>query len=306
MNMKTGSLGEPSVPKPAPPLGLLSPFERAAVRLARFSNEHATTKRALHWFMTRSVPWIKLTIGPRFYVEGIERVHTMQPDRGIVFVANHRSFFDMYIVMLAMFWRGPGWTRRMFFPVRSNFFYEQPIGVLLNYAMGGGSMYPPIFRDPAKAAFNQEALDTVARQLALPGTLVGMHPEGTRGKGPDPYDLLPAQPGVGQMILQSRPIVIPLFINGLSNDFLGDCIDTYRPNIKRTKPIIIVFGEPVDFSDFYPQKPRAALYKKAADRTRDAILACAARERVLRAQIADGTIPDSAPAWLYNMPRKAA
>jgi 1-acyl-sn-glycerol-3-phosphate acyltransferase len=285
------------------PLERLSRFERAALRLARFSNERPLPKRALHWFMTHSVPWIKLTVGPRFFVEGGERIFAMQPDRGVMFVANHRSFFDMYIVMLAMFWRGQGWTRRMFFPVRSNFFYEQPIGVLLNFAMGGGSMYPPIFRDPAKAALNQAALDTVVRALGQPGTLVGMHPEGTRGKGPDPYDILPAQPGVGQMILQGKPIVIPLFINGLSNDFLGDCRDTYRPNIAREKPVILVFGEPMDFSDFAGQKPRAALYKKAADRARAGILACAERERSLRAGILDRSIPDASPGWLYNQPR---
>jgi 1-acyl-sn-glycerol-3-phosphate acyltransferase len=300
--MQTKAAEAATVP-PAPPLSLLTPFERAALRLARFSNERPLPKRALHWFMTRSVPWIKLTIGPRFFIEGVDRVHAMHPDRGVLFVANHRSFFDMYIVMLAMFWRGRGWTERMFFPVRSNFFYEQPAGVLLNYAMGGGSMYPPVFRDPSKAAFNQAAVDTVARQLARPGTLVGMHPEGTRGKGADPYELLPAQPGVGQMILQSKPIVIPLFINGLSNDFLGDCVDTYRPGIKRKNPIIIVFGEPVDFSEFYGQKPRAALYKRVADRSRDAILVCAAREKALRAQIVDGIVPDESPGWLYNMER---
>mgnify|MGYP001480307136 CR=1 FL=1 len=34
-----------------------------------------------------------------------------------------------------------------------------------------------------------------------PGTVVGLHPEGTRGKGPDPYTFLPAQPGVGKLAL---------------------------------------------------------------------------------------------------------
>ncbi len=281
----------------------LTRFERAALDLARFSNERALPKRFLHWFMTKSVPWIKLTVGPRFYVDGLERVHAMHPDRGILFVANHRSFFDMYVVMLAMFWRGPGWTRRMFFPVRANFFYEQPIGVLLNYAMGGGSMYPPIFRHPAKAPLNQQALDTVVRLLGEPGVLVGMHPEGTRNRGADPYALLPAQPGVGQMILGARPIVIPLFINGLSNDFLGDCRETYEKGIKRRKPVILVLGEPMDYAEFTTSKPRAALYKKTADRARDAIVACAARERALRAAILDNSLPDTAPGWLYNQPR---
>jgi 1-acyl-sn-glycerol-3-phosphate acyltransferase len=288
---------------PESSLAPLTRFERAALRLARFTNERPLPKRALHWFMTRSVPWIKLTVGPRYYVEGAERVHAMNPERGVMFVANHRSFFDMYVVMLSLFWRGRGWIEQMYFPVRSNFFYETPVGVLLNFAMGGASMYPPIFRDPAKAALNQEALDTVVNKLAQPGTLVGMHPEGTRGKGPDPYEVLPAQPGVGQMILQARPIVVPLFINGLSNDFFGDCRDTYRPHIKREKPVILVYGEPVDFADLYAQKPRAALYKRAADRSREAILACAVRERQIRTDICSGVLPDSDPGWLYNTPR---
>jgi 1-acyl-sn-glycerol-3-phosphate acyltransferase len=293
------------VPAGADPklFGALTGFERAALRLLRFTNERPLLKRATHWFMTRSVAWIRLTVGPRYYVEGLERVHAMQPDRGVMFVANHRSFFDMYVVMLAMFWLGRGWTREMCFPVRSNFFYERPIGLLLNYAMGGGSMYPPIFRDPRKVALNEVAIETIVRKLAEPGVLVGMHPEGTRGKGTDPYQLLPAQPGVGQMILAGKPLVVPLFINGLSNDFLRDCRDTYRPGMRQLKPVITVFGEPVDYSDYAVQKPRAALYKKMADRARDAILRCATRERELRDLIVHGRIGDGDPGWLYNMPR---
>ena len=33
------------------------------------------------------------------------------------------------------------------------------------------------------------------------GTVMGLHPEGTRGKGADPYTFLPAQPGVGRIAL---------------------------------------------------------------------------------------------------------
>ena len=49
-----------------------------------------------------------------------------------------------------------------------------------------------------------------------------MHPEGTRGKGPDPYELLPAQPGVGKLALVGKPVVIPAFILGLGNDIVED------------------------------------------------------------------------------------
>src|SRR6185436_13435431 len=51
-----------------------------------------------------------------------------------------------------------------------------------------------------------------------PGNIIGFHPEGTRNKSDDPYSFLPAQPGVGKLILASRPQVIPVFIAGLCND----------------------------------------------------------------------------------------
>ena len=55
-----------------------------------------------------------------------------------------------------------------------------------------------------------------------------MHPEGTRGKGPDPYEFLPAQPGVGKLALVAQPIVIPAFILGLGNNIVEDIRSTSR------------------------------------------------------------------------------
>lgn len=287
---------------PTPPPNVpLSRFERTALALTSFTNERELPKRVTHWYLSRSVAWIHLTVGRRLYTRGLEGFHEMAPDRGVLVVANHRSFFDMYMLMIAMFWRGRGWTERLFFPVRANFFYEQPIGVFLNYFVGGGSMFPPIFRDPSKAALNQVAVDTIARRLREPGTLVGMHPEGTRGKGPDPYELLPAQPGVGQMILAAKPIVVPLFINGISSDFIGEVRQNYRPGA-RQKPITLVFGEPLDFSEYEGQKPRAALYKRVADRTRDALVKLGEEERALRARLVSGELDDDA-GWLMHQPR---
>jgi 1-acyl-sn-glycerol-3-phosphate acyltransferase len=127
-----------------------------------------------------------------------------------------------------------------------------------------------------------------------------MHPEGTRGKGPDPYQLLPAQPGVGQVVLQGRPLVVPAFVNGLSNSYVQDITDTYRKEIRRERPIIIAFGPPVDYSDLAQQKPRAALYKRTADRIREAIIKMGDREREIRAACLAGTIGDDDPHWVMN------
>jgi 1-acyl-sn-glycerol-3-phosphate acyltransferase len=276
----------------------LSRFERAALALTRFTNERTRVKRftnAFHDSITR--PWVMLTIGRRVFVDGIERLTELAPDRGVLLCSNHRSFFDMYVAMLALYTRGCPWLRRSYFPVRSNFFYERPAGVLINYLVGAGAMYPPIFRDRSKAAYNDDALDRLERFLAAPDVIVGMHPEGTRNKGEDPYTLLPAQPGVGQIALRAKPIVVPLFVNGIGNDFVDDVVRTQRAASWRSHPVILVYGEPIDYADLQAKKPRLALYKQMSDRILHHVSALGERERGLRERIAAGELDDS-PGWL--------
>jgi 1-acyl-sn-glycerol-3-phosphate acyltransferase len=247
-----------------------------------------------------SYPWVRAVIARRTFTEGLEEVVHLAPDRGVMFASNHRSFFDLYAVMLGV-WMGPtAWSRRIHFPVRANFFYEKPLGLLVNYLVGAGAMYPPIFRQTARAALNKDAIDRLIKFLSEPGSVIGVHPEGTRGKGPDPYEMLPAQPGIGQIALQAKPIIIPAFVNGLSNDFVGDVRANFDRDIRRERPVIVVYGDPVDYSDLLAQKPRPALYKKASDRLRESIMKLSVRERELRATAAQGAIPDDHPGWLSN------
>ncbi len=281
----------------------LSRFEEVALQLGRLTNERTWGKKLQEAFLRRiSYIWIRTVLANRSFCEGLDRVMALNPDRGVLMATNHRSFFDQYGVLLCL-WMGPTtWARRLYFPVRSNFFYESPLGVAVNYLVGAGTMYPPIFRQADRTALNKDALERVAKFLAQPGTLVGVHPEGTRGKGPDPYDLLPAQPGIGQIALQSKPIVLPCFINGLSNDIVSDVRSNFRSTVRRDNPVITVIGEPVDYSDLASQKPRPALYKKAADRFRAAIMELGKRERELRSLATQGLLPDDHPGWLTNRP----
>jgi 1-acyl-sn-glycerol-3-phosphate acyltransferase len=279
----------------------LTRFERLAFELARVTNETPAGKRLQELFLrTVSYTWIRAALARRMFCEGLDEITRMEPDRGVLFASNHRSFFDQYAVLLGV-WMGPTpWARRLFFPVRANFFYERPLGVLVNYLVGAGAMYPPIFRQSARAAFNKEALERIVGFLAEPGAVVGVHPEGTRGKGPDPYEMLPAQPGIGQITLQAQPIVIPVFIHGLSNDIVGDVRANFASDVRQQRPVICVFGEPIDYAELAAQKPRPALYKKTADLIRSRILALAPREQALRAACQDGRLPDGHPGWLSN------
>ncbi len=282
----------------------LTATERAALALGRWANETDGGKHAqylFHSFFTKN--WVARTVQRRTYVNGIDYLRELHPDRGVMVVSNHRTFFDQYVMMLAAFTVGIPWVKRIYFPVRANFFYDKPVGLLLNYLVGAGTMYPPIFRDRSKSELNKDALDRVIKFLGRPDTVVGVHPEGTRGKGPDPYEMLPAQPGVGQMILHAKPIVVPVFINGLSNDFLSDVRLNYRKDARRINPVVMVWGQPIDYSELTVAKPRAALYKKCGDKIRASILALSERERELRAASVSGQIGDDDPQWLENRAR---
>jgi len=286
-----------------PPVEHLSPFERRALALVARTNETTLGKRLQSGWLDRAVyPLVRGGISRRTYVVGADWMRGWRPDRGVLLAANHRSFFDQWLLMLTLWTAELKFFDKIYFPVRSNYFYETKAGVFVNYLMGGGSLYPPIFRDREKAEFNKYALERVIEFLGDPAALVGVHPEGTRGKGPDPYELLPAQPGVGQMILQGHPIVVPAFVNGLSNDAIGNVRANFRRGIRQDDPIIMVFGEPFDYSELAAQKPRAALYKKCADQVLQRIRELGERERELRAQCAAGAIGDDDPGWLYNRP----
>jgi 1-acyl-sn-glycerol-3-phosphate acyltransferase len=283
----------------------LSRIEKLAMAVGRLTNESDRAKWA-QWrylnVLTKAV--VGGAVGRRLYVDGIDWMLDYQPDRGVVQAANHRSFFDQYVAMLAYHRLGVPWARKMFFPVRSNFFYEKPLGVFVNLLIGAGTMYPPVFRDPAKAELTKEGVNRVIELLQQPGTFVGVHPEGTRGKGPDPYELLPAQPGVGQIVLQAKPIVIPLFINGLpKDDAISGTMENYSRGIRQRNPCILVFGRPVDYSALSVQKPRAALYKKCSDLIMEEIRKLGERERDIRAACVAGDIDDADPGWLDNRVR---
>ena len=119
-----------------------------------------------------------------------------------------------------------------------------------------------------------------------PGWLIGFHPEGKRNKSDDPYTLLPAQPGVGEVALKARPVVVPAFISGLTNSLWGEL----KADLSREGKVIAVFGEPVDLSAF-PAETRLTHHKKCADLFNERIAALGQEEKALRASAASRLAP---------------
>jgi 1-acyl-sn-glycerol-3-phosphate acyltransferase len=222
--------------------------------------------------------WIYLATYNLMNVFGIENVEKTDVSRPLLLVANHRSFFDMYTVSSVLF-RRTGRPMKLYFPVRARFFYDNPVGWFVNLVMGWFSMYPPFFReqrDAAKREFDKYSLRRLV-QLASEGKahVIGFHPEGKRNLNDDPYSFLPAQPGIGKVIYEARPQVIPVFIAGLGNDLPKQILGNWRGGEK----VRIWFGEPVDLSDHLEKGDRLRTHKEIADHLMTKIAELAERDR---------------------------
>lgn len=251
------------LPSPAE-IAVLDLGERTGFRLAHRMNRGAW-KRVMT-FCQRHIGslWIYLATYNLMNVFGIENVDQAEVDIPVVLVANHRSFFDMYTVSSVIFRR----TKRpitLFFPVRAKFFYDNPLGWSVNLLMGWFSMYPPFFREDrevAKRDFDKYAMRRLIQLCSAGnGHIIGFHPEGKRNLDGGPYDLLPAQPGIGKVIYAAHPQVIPVFIAGLGNDLLKQILGNWTGGPK----IRIWFGEKIDLSPFYEKGDRLRTHKEISD-----------------------------------------
>ncbi|MCB9779425.1 MAG: 1-acyl-sn-glycerol-3-phosphate acyltransferase [Alphaproteobacteria bacterium] len=266
-------------PPPTPQQrAVLQPMERAAFSLADLFVRHLGFW-AKAWNSTFMIFMTWAASSRRMRITGLHHVADLPADSRVVLVANHRSFFDFFQVMAVTF-RHTRLSRRVLFPVRSTFFYDHPLGPPLNLLMSGMSMFPPILRSREGMAFNEYALERLVAELQLPGTVVGIHPEGTRNKTGDPYRLTRLTRGVGLVALQCPDVlVIPIFVLGASNDLFAEMRKNFGDPANH--PLDVVFGPPVDFGELRdrPEDPKA--WKAAARRCADAIEALGAQQRAL-------------------------
>jgi len=258
---------------------LLTPLERAQIRFVRATLNPGLLDRSIR-VMQRSVGqwWIRTATNSLRHVHGLERLPAWDPEGSVICVANHRSFFDLYITTAELV--AQGLPHRILFPVRSNFFYDHPLGPFVNGVMSFFAMYPPIFRDRKRAALNLASLDETAALLRRGGFFVGLHPEGTRKKDDDPYTFLPGQSGVGRIIHKARCTVVPVFVNGLLNDFPKQVATGIA---RRGRPVHIVFGAPVDFGSLMQAPGSPKTYKRIAETCLEVIGELGQQERVIRA-----------------------
>ncbi len=268
-----------------PAFATLNRMDRTEFRVVRFFNQGGGQRVGLFWQRAVVTPLVGLLFRGRLEIHGLHRLAAVPDGAPILLVANHRTFFDLFTLGWILITH-PRLTRRVSFPVRSNFFYETPLGLLMCVLGTGCSMFPPFFRSAEKKAMNRVSLEILLEKLRTPGQLVGFHPEGTRNKTADPYTLLPAQPGAGELALKARPVVVPAFILGMTNSFGTDL----KASLRRRSKVIAVFGDPVPLPDD-AGVTRLSHHKRFADAINQRIAALGAEERAIRSALPASRAP---------------
>ena len=245
-------------------LSVLSNVEKIGFRLADKMNRGAWKR---FWtFCQRHIGslWIKIATYNLMNVFGLENIEQTDARKPLLIVANHRSFFDMYTVSSVLF-RQTTRPIKLFFPVRAKFFYDSPLGWFVNFVMGWFSMFPPFFREDREVKKREFDKFSMRKLIEIcsggEAHVIGFHPEGKRNLSDDAYSFLPAQPGIGKVIMASRPQVVPIFIAGLGNDLPKQILGNWRGGEK----IRIYFGLPIDLSEFYEKRDSLRTHKEIAD-----------------------------------------
>ncbi len=169
-------------------------------------------------------------------------------------------------------------------------FYDSLRGLLVNFLMGWWSMYPPLFTANEKRLFDKYSIRRLTDLCRHgKGHVIGFHPEGKRNLSEDSYSLLRAQPGIGKLIKDAAPQVIPVFIAGLGNDLLKQVLDNWRGG----EPIRVHFGAPLDLAEHLAKPDRLRTYKEIADYVMLKIAELGEQDRAIYISHAAPQLPDS-------------
>lgn len=163
-------------------------------------------------------------------------------------IANHRSPVDPFLLCSASQEKLDGHcVRRLEFMTATEYVEMGGIVGLVCGIMG----CIPVDRDGRDMEPAKKALRRIRA-----GNIVGVFPEGRINTG---EGLLPASPGIAWLAVRSRAPVYPAYIHDapqgttMVNSFL-----------KRTKAYV-TYGEPIDLSAYYNQKPTPAMLDEVTD-----------------------------------------
>jgi 1-acyl-sn-glycerol-3-phosphate acyltransferase len=201
-------------------------------------------------------PLLRLLFRPR--IEGREHV----PSTGAAIVAgNHLSFSDHFLMPAVL-------KRRITFLAKAEYFTGPGIKGRLTAFFFRSAGQIPVDRSGKEAgqAAIREGLGVLGK-----GELLGIYPEGTRSHDGRLYK---GKVGVAVMALKAGVPVVPCAMIGT---FEAQPPGKVIPNIH---PVVIRFGEPLDFSRYAGMENEKAILRAITDEIMYAILSLSQQEYV--------------------------
>lgn len=261
---------------------LLTPVEKVNFMISDYVNRDPKAKHVFSRIASVvGKSWVEFFVSNLCPDHGFEKFAKIDPTRGVLLVANHRSFFDLFAVTARLFTMY-GNHHQVQFPVRSTFFYDHYLGHCVNLPLAWGTMYPMIMRDKNRRGWNRFSTELLVELLQDPRNMVGFHPEGTRSRTKDPYELLPGRPGCGELIHRSRPNVIPVFLQGFPRYAWHGPLINHGPLKHKVLWAHMVMGDPMDFSQEWSEPASPELNQRIVDRVMAAIKGLGEQEKEIR------------------------
>nr|WP_306631670.1 lysophospholipid acyltransferase family protein [Arthrobacter ulcerisalmonis] len=211
-----------------------------------------------YWVMKRIFlgPVLKLLFRP--WVKGLDNI----PAQGAAIIAsNHLSFSDSIFMPLMV-------RRPVVFLAKSEYFTGTGVKGRLTAAFFRLTNQLPMDRSGGAAS---AASLTAGMDVLNAGGLLGIYPEGTRS--PDGR-LYRGKVGVARLALQAGVPVIPVAMIGTDK---VQPIGKRLPNIRR---IGMIFGEPLDFSQYREQAEDRTVQRKVTDEIMSQLLRLSGQEYV--------------------------
>ncbi|MEU6575683.1 lysophospholipid acyltransferase family protein [Streptomyces sp. NPDC046805] len=201
-------------------------------------------------------PLLKLVFRPR--IEGLDNVPASGP---AIIAGNHLSFADHFLMPVML-------KRRITFLAKAEYFTGPGIKGRLTAFFFHSIGQIPVDRSGKEAgqAAIREGLGVLSK-----GQLLGIYPEGTRSHDGRLYK---GKVGVAVMALKAGVPVVPCAMIGT--------FEAQPPGkvVPKIHPVVIRFGEPLDFSRYAGMENEKAVIRAVADEIMYAILSLSGQEYV--------------------------
>ena len=159
--------------------------------------------------------------GTDIELRGLENLDKVPKEQGILFVGNHRSYFDILTLQTVV---------------------DRPMGFIAKKELKKVPLFwrwmddiGCLFLDRANVRASMETINTGIEYMKQ-GLSLGLFPEGTRNHG---SELKAFKPGGYRMAEKSNSAIIPVALTGLDN-----ILENNKPIALKKCHVVIEFGEP--------------------------------------------------------------